>query len=110
MLDGHLTDDWWTDDFTLPELQSLQIKQDQAPGRIKTVDFYFSFPTLYDIIEYGLAFNLEHKGSRNPDRRIAGLLIEAKSAELYRQDYNLEIGDTILGVLQKYGLDSVKGC
>ncbi len=77
---GKLKDDWWTDDFTLGELQSLRIKQDQAPGRITAADYKFTFPTLFEVIEAGLAFNALHRGQRNPDGRLVGLLIEAKSA------------------------------
>lgn len=110
VFEGKNVTDWWTDNFTLQELLTLHIKQDQAPGRITTLDYFFSFPTLYDIIEYGLAFNLQHQGARNPDGRLVGLLIEAKSSEMYRELYGYEIGATILSVLRKYKLDSVDSC
>ena len=41
--------DWWTDNFTLNELQTLGIKQAQAPGRISVFDYKFTFPLLSDV-------------------------------------------------------------
>ena len=84
--------DWWTDTFTLNELRQLGIKQAQAPGRISRFDFKFTFPTLDDVIEMVIAFNQQHKGKRNPDGRLAGILIEAKDSQMYRDIYGLEIG------------------
>lgn len=49
--------DWWTDSFTLNELKTLGIKQDQAPGRISVFDFKFTFPTLDEVIEMVIKFN-----------------------------------------------------
>ena len=43
---GKSKTDWWTDNFTLPELKRLTIKQAQAPGRINIFDYVFTFPTL----------------------------------------------------------------
>lgn len=67
--------DWWTDTFTLTELKRLGIKQDQAPGRISVFDYKFTFPLLEDVIEMVVSFNKLHKGNRNPDGRLAGILI-----------------------------------
>lgn len=41
-------------------------------------------------------FNKQHKGGRNPDGRLGGILIEAKDSQMYRDLYGLEIGETIL--------------
>ncbi len=51
-----------------------------------------------------IEFNNKHKGQRNPDGRLAGILIEAKSSEMYRDLYGLEIGETILQVLRDNNL------
>jgi hypothetical protein len=34
-------------------------------------------------------FNKKHNGSRNPDKRLAGILIEAKDSQMYRDIYNI---------------------
>eukprot|EP00919_Chromeraceae_sp_WS-2016_P013156 GHVR01030759.1.p1 GENE.GHVR01030759.1~~GHVR01030759.1.p1 ORF type:complete len:119 (+),score=1.30 GHVR01030759.1:402-758(+) len=52
-------------------------------------------------------FNQQHKGKRNPDNRLGGILIEAKDSQMYRDLYGLEIGQTILEVLRKYGLENI---
>ena len=49
--------DWWTDQFTLNELKTMKIKQDQAPGRLTIFDFLFTFPTLDEVIDMVVAFN-----------------------------------------------------
>jgi hypothetical protein len=67
--------DWWTDSFTITELRKLGIKQDQAPGRISIFDYKFTFPLLDDVIEMCISFNDQHKGKRNPDGRLGGILI-----------------------------------
>ena len=99
--------DWWTDDFTLNELKTLRIKQDQAPGRISVFDFRLTFPTLDEVIEMVIQFNKQHNGKRNPDGRLGGILIEAKDSQMYRNLYDLEIGATILETLRKHGIDSI---
>lgn len=38
-----------------------------------------------------LKFNEVHNGQRNPDRRIGGILIEAKNPEMFRQMYGLNM-------------------
>jgi hypothetical protein len=77
-------------------LKSLTIKQDQAPGRLTIFDYQFTFPLLSEVIEMVIEFNLKHQGKRNPDHRLAGILIEAKDSQMYRDLYNIEIGQTIL--------------
>ena len=99
--------DWWTDDFTLNELKKLGIKQDQAPGRISIFDFKFTFPTLDEVIEMVIKFNQQHKGKRNPDGRLGGILIEAKDSQMYRNLYALEIGETILQTLRKFNISTI---
>jgi hypothetical protein len=37
-------------------------------------------------------FNTLHKGLRNPDKRLGGVLIEAKDSQMYRDMFGLEIG------------------
>lgn len=59
-------------------------------------DFKFTFPTLDEVIEMVIKFNQLHKGKRNPDGRLGGILIEAKDSQMYRNLYGLEIGETIL--------------
>jgi hypothetical protein len=43
---GKQMQDWWTDKFSLQELKTLRIKQDQAPGRLTIFNYKFTFPTL----------------------------------------------------------------
>ena len=99
--------DWWTDTFNLAELQKLGIKQAQAPGRISIFDFKFTFPLLDDVVEMCIKFNKQHKGKRNPDGRLGGILIEAKDSQMYRDMYDLEIGETILQTLRRYHVDTI---
>lgn len=54
-----------------------------------------------------ISFNTLHKGSRNPDKRLGGVLIEAKDSQMYRDMFGLEIGETILNTLRKYNIDTV---
>ena len=75
MYQGTNKTDWWTDNFTLPELKTLGIKQDQFKGRISVFDYKFTFPTLSEVIEMVINFNKLHQGKRNPDGRLAGILI-----------------------------------
>ncbi len=89
LYEGKNKTDWWTDTFTLSELRTLGIKQDQAPGRISIFDYKFTFPTLDDVVKMVIEFNKQHKGSRNPDGRLAGILIEAKDSQMYRDLYGL---------------------
>jgi len=49
-----------------------------------------------------IAFNKQHQGKRNPDGRLAGILIEAKDSQMYRDLYNIEIGKDILELLRTY--------
>jgi len=81
--------DWWTDKFTVNELKTLTISQKQAEGRLNIFDFKFTFPLLSEVIEMVIDFNKQHKGKRNPDGRLAGILIEAKDSQMYRDLYNL---------------------
>ena len=64
-------------------------------------------PTLDEVVEFCIRFNKEHRGSRNPDGRLGGILIEAKDSQMYRDIYGLEIGETILSILRKNNLNSV---
>lgn len=99
--------DWWTDNFTLSELRTLGIRQDQYHGRNTIFDYKFTFPTLDDVIEMAINFNKIHQGSRNPDGRLGGILIEAKNGQMYRDMYGIEIAETILETLRKYKLDNI---
>lgn len=53
-------------------------------------------------------FNKQHKGQRNPDGRLAGILIEAKDSQMYRDIYNIEISQTILDLLRKYDIHTIE--
>ena len=55
-----------------------------------------------------ISFNAQHKGKRNPDGRLGGVLIEAKDSQMYRDLYGLEIGETILNTLKKYKIDTIE--
>ena len=52
-------------------------------------------------------FNNKHKGKRNPDGRLAGILIQAKDSQMYRDLYNIEIGKDILDLLRKYKIQTI---
>lgn len=99
--------DWWTDNFTVAELKTLGIKQAQAPGRLTIFDYKFTFPLLSEVIEMVVAFNKQHAGKRNPDGRLAGILIEAKDSQMYRDLYGIEIGKDILDLLKKYNIETI---
>lgn len=99
--------DWWTDKFTVSELKRLTIKQDQAAGRLTIFDYNYTFPLLSEVIEMVVDFNKQHQGRRNPDGRLAGILIEAKDSQMYRDLYNIEISKTILDLLQKYDIHTI---
>lgn len=70
-------------------MQRLGIKQALVPGRLSIFDFKFTFPTLDDVVKMVINFNEKHKGKRNPDGRLAGILIEAKDSQMYRDLYGL---------------------
>ena len=70
-------------------------------------DFKFTFPTLDDVINLVLDFNERHQGARNPDGRLAGILIEAKDSQMYRDLYGLEISEDILETLRKHNLSTI---
>lgn len=63
---------------------------------------------LDDVVEMVINFNKQHQGKRNPDGRLAGILIEAKDSQMYRNLYGLEVGETILNVLRKYNIDTIE--
>lgn len=100
--------DFWTDEFTLAELKTLGIKQAQQSGRITQFDYLFGIPTLDEVVEMCIKFNNLHKGTRNPDKRLGGILIEAKDSQMYRDLYGLEIGETILSVLRRNNLHTIQ--
>lgn len=105
---GRNKTDWWTDKFTTNELKTLGIKQVRAPGRLTIFDFKFTFPLLSEVIEMVISFNKLHQGKRNPDGRLAGILIEAKDSQMYRDLYNREIGKDILELLAKYDIETIE--
>lgn len=72
---GFQVTDWWVDSFTLAELRKLGIRQAQAEGRLELFDYKFTFPTLDDVVKMVIQFNRQHNGTRNPDRRLGGILI-----------------------------------
>ena len=67
--------DWWTDQFTVEELKKLGIEQKQNPGRMTALDDLLTFATLDEVIKMVIGFNQKHQGRRNPDGRLAGILI-----------------------------------
>ncbi len=91
----------------MAELKTLGIKQAQAPGRLTIFDYQFTFPLLSEVIEMVIAFNKQHAGKRNPDHRLAGILIEAKDSQMYRDLYGMEIGKDILDLLKKYNIETI---
>ena len=60
-----------------------------------------------DVINLVLDFNERHQGARNPDGRLAGILIEAKDSQMYRDLYGLEISEDILETLRKHNLSTI---
>ncbi len=55
-----------------------------------------------------VTFNKQHQGKRNPDGRLAGILIEAKDSQMYRNLYSREIGADILELLKKYNIETIE--
>ncbi len=55
-----------------------------------------------------ISFNKLHNGKRNPDGRLAGILIEAKDSQMYRDMFNREIGADILDLLEKYEIETIE--
>lgn len=58
--------DGWTDQFTLEELRTLRVRQNQAKDRITSLDWHFGFSTLDEVIEMVKRFNKLHQGRRHP--------------------------------------------
>ncbi len=52
-------------------------------------------------------FNKQHNGKRNPDGRLAGILIESIVYMIYRYIYNIVIGKTFIELLRKYKIDTI---
>lgn len=98
----------WTDRYKLWDLRKLSIKQKQAQGRITSVDNYFGFPILSDVIRLVKKFNKEKKSSNFKKDHKAGILIEAKDGDMYRKIYGEKksIGKKILEVLKQEGVDT----
>lgn len=85
------------------------MRQNQAANRITSLDWHFGFSTLDEVIELVKSFNKLHKGARNPDGRIGGILIEAKDGDMYRGIYGdrkVSIGKKILDVLKEHDVES----
>lgn len=55
-----------------------------------------------------MAFNLEHKGSRNPDNNLVGILFESKDHEYHMNYTNTNIGDVIIDFLKYNNLESIE--
>lgn len=68
-------DDGWTDMFTLEQLRTLRVRQNQAKGRITSLDGHFGFSTLDEVIEMVKRFNKLHQGRRHPEGRIGGICL-----------------------------------
>lgn len=98
----------WTDRYKLWDLRKLSIKQKQAQGRITSVDNYFGFPILSDVIRLVKKFNKEKKPSNFKKDHKAGILIEAKDGDMYRKIYGQKksIGKKILEVLKQEGVET----
>jgi hypothetical protein len=90
-------------------MRKLTVKQNQAPNRITSLDWHFGFPTLDEVIDLVKGFNKLHKGRKNADGRIGGILIEAKDGDMYRNIYGdkkISIGRKILDVLKDHGIET----
>lgn len=81
----------------------------QAPNRLSIFDFRFTLSTLDEVIENVIKFNSLYQGRRNPDGRLGGILIEAKDSQMYRDLYDVELGELILNTLKKHGVHEVNG-
>ena len=81
----------------------------QAPDRLSIFDFKFTLSTLDEVIENVIKFNSLYQGRRNPDGRLGGILIEAKDSQMYRDLYDVELGELILNTLKKHGVHEVHG-
>ena len=67
-------------------------------------------PTLEEVIERVQLFNILHQGDTHPQRKIGGILIEAKDGDMYRSRHpnKPSIALKILEVLEKYRLHNWK--
>lgn len=96
VIDGVTLEGWFTEDFSLKELQQLKAREripQYRPANTKYNDLY-SIPTLEQIIELTEA-HYQKTG------KIIGLYIETKHPT-YFQKQNLAMEDTLLKTLSKY--------
>lgn len=53
-----------------------------------------------------LEFNYQHKGSRNIDGNLVGVVIESKDRQFYVDLFGVEQGELIVDLLRQYGLQT----
>ncbi|MCH7315463.1 glycerophosphodiester phosphodiesterase [Acinetobacter sp. ANC 3882] len=96
VIDGMTLEGWFTEDFTLQELQQLKAREripQYRPDNQKYNDLY-PIPTLEQIIELADAYYKK-------TGKIIGLYVETKHPT-YFQKQNLAMEDTLLKTLSKY--------
>ncbi|MCH7336146.1 glycerophosphodiester phosphodiesterase [Acinetobacter sp. NIPH 2699] len=96
VIDGQSIEGWFTEDFTLKELQQLKAREripEDRPANQNYNDLY-AIPTLEQIIELADA-HYKKTG------KIIGLYIETKHPSFF-QKQNLAMEDTLLKTLAKY--------
>ncbi|KAM3146947.1 hypothetical protein pb186bvf_001101 [Paramecium bursaria] len=108
-LNGKDKEDWWIYDFTEIELKTIGIKQIRAPYRSRAFDSLFTYPTLQEVLQLLLDFNVKLKGSRNPDKRPVGILLEMKDYAYHKFYTDQEIADLVIADLKKFGVDTING-
>ena len=105
IVENKLINDYFTDNFTLAELQKLGIKQGLVATRPKIFDLKFHAPSLDEFLVFMLKQNQERR-KKDPNSQPIGVFLEAKNGNMYKQLYgdDFEIGELLLMKLDEYGL------
>ena len=94
-LDGVWVEDWFVCDLNLEEIKALKARQ-AFPDRPQNLNDQFEIPTFEEVIQ--LVLEQKHE---------VGIYPETKHPK-FHQEIDLALTDTLLQVLNKYGLNSVK--
>lgn len=94
-LDGVWVEDWFVCDLNLEEIKALKARQ-AFPDRPQNLNDQFEIPTFEEVIQ--LVLEQKHE---------VGIYPETKHPK-FHQEIDLALTDTLLQVLNKYGLNSAK--
>ena len=99
--------DYFIDDFTLEEIKTLRRKQRFA-NRSTELDGLYQVQTLQEIIDQLTQLN-EAKRISNAEVR-AGLYIEIKQYQYYKDELNIDMAEELYDALNKNGLGQISAC